>query len=586
MMKRVRGEDISSAVMNYLKKRQYTDSETSFKKEIKCSRAVTEMASDVTMDMETSVTNTVSYTTCDPEPMLFDIQFSRLKTFIEEGVEEFKVELVAVLYPLFVNLYIEMICQGHKAAGNDFLYKYQDEFTANEEQRTMMDNLCGVIQKDDVLSKVDVKLFRESKYLIQLSNTTLEYLLRYLQSNDNTILLKMFNNHLHVVVQGLHNGDHDPNENGFIKTNISVETEAAKKKSSSSVMLRSLKDCIQKIRDGPPSLPSILYYSFSNTYQGLNTVRVSPDQRLLCGGFEDSALRVWSLSPTKLKAAEHTVDISKIHSLGDHICDKFQEDRVGIESKALRGHSGPVYAACFTVDSSHLLSSSEDTTVRLWDLDTYTNKVVYQGHNYPIWDMDTGSVGPYFATASQDHTARLWTLDRNYPLRIFAGHLMDVDCVRFHPNCNYIATGSSDRTVRLWSVQDGKCVRLFTGHKGTVFSLAFSPNGKFLASSGEDRKVKLWDLGSGNMVKELSGHQDNVYSLNFSNDSTMLASGGLDNTIRVWDVRQSFSPSSHSDTGVSLEILGSFPMRTSSVHYLEFVSCNLLLAAGAINVTQ
>lgn len=27
-------------------------------------------------------------------------------------------------------------------------------------------------------------------------------------------------------------------------------------------------------------------------------------------------------------------------------------------------------------------------TVRLWDLDTHTNKVCYTGHNAPVWDMD------------------------------------------------------------------------------------------------------------------------------------------------------------------------------------------------------
>ena len=65
------------------------------------------------------------------------------------------------------------------------------------------------------------------------------------------------------------------------------------------------------------------------------------------------------------------------------------------------GHSGPVYASAFSPDKSFLVSVSEDYTgalihchaqpsllaARLWSLYTYTNVVVYRGHNYPIWDV-------------------------------------------------------------------------------------------------------------------------------------------------------------------------------------------------------
>ncbi|XP_070534778.1 TAF5-like RNA polymerase II p300/CBP-associated factor-associated factor 65 kDa subunit 5L [Ptychodera flava] len=580
-MKRVSGEDIASVVVNYLKKRQFTDSEQSCKKEMKPSNFITDMAGDVTMGMETSVTNTVSYTTCEHDPELYDTHYSKFQDFVEGAVKEYKTELVALLYPLFVHLYIEMICQGHKAAGNDFLYKYQGQFLDEPDQKELIDNLCGVIQINDILCKPIVKNFRESKYTINISESTLQYLLRFLQSDDNTLLLKMLNTYIKLDVNGLQNGQFDLQEDGNPDNAVSMETEAAKKKSSSSVTLRSLKECIQKVREGPPSLSSILYYSLINTYQGLNCVNISKDQKLLCGGFDNSVLKLWSLTPKKLKSAEHEVEISKIHVAGDFISESYQEDRFGNENKTLQGHSGPVYGSCFTNDSTYLLSCSEDTTVRLWNLETYTNAVVYRGHSLPVWDVDMSVVGDYFVTASQDHTARLWILNRNYPLRVFAGHMADVDCIRYHPNSNYIATGSSDRTVRLWSVQDGKPVRLFTGHKGSVSCLAFSPNGKCLASSGEDRKIKLWDLSSGKLLKELRGHIDTVCSLSFSNDSTMLASGGLDNTIRIWDVRQSLS-SSQSDSSTSCEMLGAFPTKSSTVHYVGFVSCNLLLASGAV----
>jgi transcription initiation factor TFIID subunit 5 len=102
--------------------------------------------------------------------------------------------------------------------------------------------------------------------------------------------------------------------------------------------------------------------------------------------------------------------------------------------RKLIGHSGPVYSLSFdpiygsASSPQALLSGSQDGTVRLWSLDTYSNLVVYRGHGRdPVWDVEWGPMGVYFATASRDRTARLWSSDRVTPLRMYTGHLSDVN---------------------------------------------------------------------------------------------------------------------------------------------------------------
>lgn len=47
-------------------------------------------------------------------------------------------------------------------------------------------------------------------------------------------------------------------------------------------------------------------------------------------------------------------------------------------SKMLLGHSGPVYGLSFSPDRTMMLSCSEDGTIRLWSLQTWTCLVIYK----------------------------------------------------------------------------------------------------------------------------------------------------------------------------------------------------------------
>ncbi|KAL5647155.1 hypothetical protein ACJX0J_041510, partial [Zea mays] len=293
------------------------------------------------------------------------------------------------------------------------------------------------------------------------------------------------------------------------------------------------------------ALPSISFYTFLNTHNGLNCSSISHDGSLVVGGFSDSS--VWDMSkigqPAKISSSQNENGCSH----GEHISTLDEGKRT---YTLFQGHSGPVYSAAFRPFRDLLLSSSSDLTIRLWSTKLNANLVCYKGHNYPVWDVQFSPVGHYFASASHDRTARIWSIDKIQPLRIMAGHLSDVDCVQWHVNCNYIATGSSDKTVRLWDAQTGECIRMFIGHRSMVLSLAMSPDGRYMTSGDEYGTIMIWDLSTGR---------------------SLLASGSADCTVKLWDVVFSIKALKTEDTKGSssanrLRLLKSLPTKSAPVY--------------------
>ncbi|KAM5564701.1 hypothetical protein ABKV19_018985 [Rosa sericea] len=346
-----------------------------------------------------------------------------------------------------------------------------------------------------------------------------------------------------------------------------------------------LEDLRNRVQLSSAALPSVSFYTFINTHNGLNCSSISHDGSLVAGGFSDSSLKVWDMA----KIGQQSVGSILQGENGTASSEQVAGSNGGKRPYTLfQGHSGPVYSATFNPLGDFILSSSADSTIRLWSTNLNANLVCYKGHNYPVWDVQFSPVGHYFASASHDRTARIWSMDRIQPLRIMAGHLSDVDCVQWHSNCNYIATGSSDKTVRLWDVQSGECVRIFIGHRSMILSLAMSPDGRYMASGDEDGSIMMWDLSSGRCVTPLMGHTSCVWTLAFSGEGSLLASGSADCTVKLWDVTASTKlPKAEEKSGSAsrLRSLKTLPTKCTPVYSLRFSRRNLLFAAGVLSKT-
>jgi transcription initiation factor TFIID subunit 5 len=140
---------------------------------------------------------------------------------------------------------------------------------------------------------------------------------------------------------------------------------------------------------GPHQLPSICLFTLKHSKQIINCVTLSNDCRLLAIGFQSSQILVCSLNSNhKLYSMKSTKDLRHI------ITNSTQENILHTTScietpseRLLTGHQAAIFALAFEPNKQiYLLSGSQDCTIRLWHLSTWTCLVVYKMHYQPILD--------------------------------------------------------------------------------------------------------------------------------------------------------------------------------------------------------
>ena len=207
-----------------------------------------------------------------------------------------------------------------------------------------------------------------------------------------------------------------------------------------------------------------------------------------------------------------------------------------------------------------LASSSKDTSIRLWKMNTSRVLSALTGHSkdneectckHGLYERDyyeanpdcpvTGHRGPVYgvsfdpqgkilASCSKDKTVRLWDASTGAPVGSpLTGHERTVSCLAFKPgDPNILATGSADKTVKLWDTSTSACLSTMTGHQKPVCGVSFDPQGKTLASCSFDKTVRLWDASTGAPVGTPLTVEGCVFSVVFAPCGTKLAASCSD----------------------------------------------------------
>ncbi|CAF9931496.1 SEA (Seh1-associated) complex subunit [Imshaugia aleurites] len=137
-------------------------------------------------------------------------------------------------------------------------------------------------------------------------------------------------------------------------------------------------------------------------------------------------------------------------------------NRPGVEIARLHEHSRQVHRLGFNPHAPHLmLSGSQDSTVRLWDLRqlagersvmTCQSLSKFSGNSDGIRDLRWSPTnGVEFAIGTDNGTIQRWDIRRDSaPLLKINAHEKTCNVIDWHPDGKHIASGGADKNVKVW----------------------------------------------------------------------------------------------------------------------------------------
>lgn len=224
------------------------------------------------------------------------------------------------------------------------------------------------------------------------------------------------------------------------------------------------------------------------------------------------------------------------------------------------GHSSWIESVSITPDGKHLLTASQDKTIKIWDMAsgrlvrTLTSAVNGYDSVYATLDEQhvIASVGRGFAitpdglraiSGSEVIEIWLWNIETGQRVSNLGKNLPASEpSFEIPQECRPVPEQYADErskredeeSIRLYDLTTGRQICSFNSSYLRGQTIAISPDGKHFVSSTDFReKFKVRDLATGKVIRAFTGSIDSAV---FLRDGRRFATGGKDKIVRLWDI--------------------------------------------------
>ena len=180
----------------------------------------------------------------------------------------------------------------------------------------------------------------------------------------------------------------------------------------------------------------------------------------------DGTVRTWDLHPSLIK-------------LNNPIC-------------IYRGHRGAVNAVTYASGGEFIVSGSASGEIAVRE-GSPSDKCLRQfdGHSGPVLSIRV--FDDKIFSSSEDRTIRIWELSTGRALKsILNGHTASINSIAITPDGHRIVSTSDDASLRIFDSGTGEPCTLPLRMFERMFAVAVSHDGALVACSGADTRVQVW----------------------------------------------------------------------------------------------
>ncbi|KAK7174258.1 hypothetical protein R3I93_001456 [Phoxinus phoxinus] len=186
-------------------------------------------------------------------------------------------------------------------------------------------------------------------------------------------------------------------------------------------------DCTIKVwelPDPPPAVgcePALMTARLTEKAhdKDVNSVTISPNDKLLASGSQDRTAKLWSLADMSL---------------------------LGV----FRGHGRGIWCVQFSPVDQVLATASADGSIKIWSLQDFSCLKTFEGHDASVLKIIFVSRGTQLVSSGSDGLVKLWTIKTNECVKTFDAHQDKVWALHGSSNDDLMVSGSADSTITLW----------------------------------------------------------------------------------------------------------------------------------------
>ncbi|XP_048886829.1 apoptotic protease-activating factor 1 isoform X1 [Brienomyrus brachyistius] len=244
----------------------------------------------------------------------------------------------------------------------------------------------------------------------------------------------------------------------------------------------------------------------------------SPDDRLIATCSSDKKIRLWNAESGMLNRTfdeEHEEQVNHCQftnarrrillatcSNDSMMNTKLWNPNRQSSQNTMFGHMGPVNHCCFSPDDKFLASSSNDGTLKLWDVSSANEWKSIDIKEF-LGDQDEELETIVKCSSWSADSKHLFCAAKNavFMFSVETGELLSeirtsrlstVQFCDYCPSSKLVAVALSHYAVELWDMETKKKITDFRGHLSWVHCVRFSPDGSLLLSCSSDETVRLW----------------------------------------------------------------------------------------------